>query len=69
METIDAQIHVWEGSPTGDWDHAFDYGVDFENPFTAESAVVAMDAVGIDAAVLSIPPGYRRTIGEGVFRW
>jgi predicted TIM-barrel fold metal-dependent hydrolase len=69
VDTVDAQIHIWEGSPTGDWDHAFDYGVDFDNPFTAEDAIVAMDAVGVDAAVMSIPPGYRKQIGKGVYRY
>src|SRR4051812_3537929 len=69
METIDAQIHVWESEPTGEWDHAFDYGVDFDNAFTVEAALVAMDAVGIDAAVMSIPPGYRRTLPGGAYRY
>src|SRR3954452_3158073 len=70
METIDAQIHVWERVPQRPWhDDVLPAGIDHRDPFTVEDAVVAMDAVGVDAAVLSLPPGYRTDVLPGVARF
>lgn len=68
VEIIDAQIHSWEGTPSGPWDdppHMFD----LKNPFTIEAAAAAMDAVGIAAAVISPPPSYRVRTEGGFYRY
>lgn len=74
MEIIDAQVHCWEAESqrpaSRPWDPAFNYGHDpNEESFTYHDAIVAMNAVGVDAAVLSIPPGYRRALEGGAFRY
>jgi L-fuconolactonase len=69
MEVIDAQIHVWEIAPSRPWDPAFDYGTDREHPFPIEYALAAMDAIGIEAAVISLPPSYRSPMADGVYRY
>ena len=65
MEIIDAQIHVWEGNPGQKYPWDFGLAGDMTHPVPIEDAIVAMDACGVDAAVLNLPPHYRRDTGEG----
>jgi len=75
MEIIDAQIHIWEGTPGGvgtptrPWDTGYDFPFDMENPYTLSAARSAMDAVGIDAAVIALPPNYRVMTEAGFHRY
>ena len=70
MQIIDAQIHCWETQTTRGWDPAYDaLGTDPNNGYTVELALAAMDAVGVHAAVLSLPPSYRVVLPDGRFRY
>ncbi|MBV8806927.1 MAG: amidohydrolase [Sinobacteraceae bacterium] len=70
MEVIDAQVHSWETQTTRGWDSAYDaLGTDPNNGYTVELALSAMDAVGVNAAVLSLPPSYRTLLPDGRFRY
>lgn len=52
MPVIDAQVHVWDRDSVGrPWDPAGVLPMHAE-PFTVEHLITAMDAVGIDAALL-----------------
>ncbi len=68
MEIIDAQLHLWEATPTGPWDDPPNM-FELSNPFTNEAAVAAMDALGISAAVISPPPAYRVRTPGSFFRY
>lgn len=52
IEIIDAQVHAWQSLGTPHWDPAY-RGVNLA-AFTVEMALAAMDAVGVDAAVLDV---------------
>lgn len=70
MDVIDSQLHLWEESPpaTRTWDeHAFDATV-MGAPLTIDRAITAMDAVGVDAAVVDLLPMYRGKM-DGFFRF
>ncbi len=69
MNVIDAQIHCWETYTMRPWDHALDYGTDPTDGFTCSDAIVAMNAVGIRASIISLPAGYRSPISTGIFRY
>ncbi len=69
MEVIDAQIHTWETVPSRPWDPAFDYGTDRQHPFPVEHALAGMDAIGVTAAVISLPPSYRSPVAGGAYRY
>src|SRR3954453_20224884 len=69
MQITDCQIHIWEAVTERQWDPAYNWGSDPDNAFPIETAVAAMNAVGVDRAVISLAPGYRRTLAEDVFRY
>lgn len=68
MEIIDAQVHIWEAVPSEPWDDPPQM-FDLKNPFTVEAATAAMDAVGVDAAVISPPPAYHVRTPGGFHRY
>jgi predicted TIM-barrel fold metal-dependent hydrolase len=70
MEIIDGQIHCWERAPSRPWhDDPVPAGIDHGIAFPVEDAITAMDALGVDAAVLSLPPGYRTEVAPGIPRF
>jgi L-fuconolactonase len=71
MEIIDAQIHVWEHAPPPGraWEHDEMTARNMPVTVTAEDAIAAMDAVGVHAAVLSVPPSYRARLSDSVYRY
>lgn len=66
MEIIDAQIHVWEHTPGEAYDWDAKLGL-LKDAVPIEDAIASMDAIGVDAAVLNLPPHYRRDSTEGYF--
>lgn len=68
MEIVDAQIHIWEGTPSGPWEDPPNM-FDLKQPYTFDAAVAAMDAVGIAAAIISPPPAYRVRAEGGFYRY
>jgi predicted TIM-barrel fold metal-dependent hydrolase len=48
MLTVDSQIHLWTRGAPG--------GTHHRHPFTADEAIAAMDAAGVDASVVVPPP-------------
>lgn len=62
MLVTDAQVHIWEPDrPDRPWPRPFRGTPHRENGFSAEEAIVAMDRVGVDRAIL-VPP---TLAGEG----
>src|SRR5437868_6161999 len=68
MEIVDAQVHSWEPVPTYPWEpvtaspHATGKS---HAPLPFERVLVAMDAVGVDAALLHTSPNYREKRPDG----
>jgi L-fuconolactonase len=71
MEIVDAQIHVWEDDPppSRSWEADRLTSTNMPVAVTVEAAVTAMDAVGVDTAVLSVPPTYRKLISNTFHRY
>ena len=74
MEIVDGQIHTWEVRPTYPWlpPPASPNLVPVPNAVTAmpyESALAAMDAVGVSAAVLYGSSSYREVLPDGIVRY
>jgi predicted TIM-barrel fold metal-dependent hydrolase len=71
MQVIDAQIHIWETAPPPGrpWDPDPQLARGAMNPVSAAAAIASMDAVGVDAAVISLPPQYRVRLNDSVYRF
>lgn len=67
VEIIDSQIHVWEDVPDGRYQWDSQLKPLKGQAVTVEHAIASMDAIGVDAAVLNLPPHYRRDTGDGYF--
>ena len=61
LRVIDAQVHLWEpDSPSRPWKKLLTprRGGGWDDPVTADVAIAAMDAVGVDALVAVVPTLY-----------
>jgi L-fuconolactonase len=71
FEVVDAQVHTWEVTPTLPWDPPTFSGdiARGRSPLAVpyEEVLHAMDAVGVDAAVLYTSMSYRRLLPDGFF--
>jgi predicted TIM-barrel fold metal-dependent hydrolase len=74
IEIVDAQVHTWEPVPTKPW-HPIDYGGQVKPGGSTMMAVPydrvlhAMDAVGVDAAILYTSQDYRRPLPGGAYEF
>lgn len=70
MEIIDTQLHTAEHVPAAGRPYDTSYSLAGQTPdhYENEMALVAMDAVGVDAAVLSVNIAYRTLLPNGLYR-
>ena len=71
MEILDAQLHIWEDRSRRHYNRPWDENFAFPwgAPWSIERALATMDAAGVDAAVLALPPNYRTTRADGHHRY
>jgi predicted TIM-barrel fold metal-dependent hydrolase len=68
MEVIDAQMHIWQVTQFKHW-HASYTPLSGSDVWTYDSALSAMEAVGVAAAVLDGLPSVAHRLGDGTARY
>jgi L-fuconolactonase len=66
LEIVDAQIHSWEAKPSYPWNPGHRAG---EEAVPYEAVLAAMNAVGVDAAILHTPEDYHEVLPSGIIKY